>query len=74
MSAGQSFIKIIEVNGEMFGFIDVSDTDDVDFEIGNICLMPDFRGKGIDSKYFELLLSKRPNQTMKLRVFKNNPA
>ena len=74
LSARQKFIKIIEVNGEKAGFIDVSETNDGELEIGNICLLPNFRGRGIGSVYFEQLLKERENQTMKLRVFKNNPA
>lgn len=74
LSSRKEFIKIIEVHGEKAGFIDVSDTDDCVLEIGNICLMPNFRGKGIGSNYFEKLLTERENQTMRLRVFKNNPA
>lgn len=69
----ENYITIIEVNGKNAGFIDVSESGDF-LEIGNICLIPEFRGRGIGSTFFQSILEERPNQNMKLRVFKTNPA
>lgn len=70
----KNYIEIVVLNGEKIGFIDANQIDGGEFEIGNICLMPEFCGKGFGTYYFEKLAREYPNKVWKLRVFKNNPA
>ena len=70
----KNFIEIVVLDGEKIGFVDANETEIGEFEIGNICLLPEFCGKGFGTHYFEMLADNHANQIWKLRVFKNNPA
>lgn len=50
-------IKIIVVNGIDVGFFDAFVTNQNDFEIANICLVPQFQGKGLGTNILKNLIS-----------------
>lgn len=67
-------IQIIVVGGNAAGFIDGGTIDDETYEQGNICLLPEFRGKGIGSQILQKVIDENKGKNIKLRVFKSNPA
>ena len=66
--------QIIIVNNKKAGFINGEILDEDTFELGNICLKEEFRGKGLGSKILCDLIQKHKNKDIYLRVFKSNPA
>jgi len=67
-------IQIIVVGGNAAGFIDGGTIDDETYEQGNICLLPEFRGRGIGSQILQKVIDENKGKNIKLRVFKSNPA
>lgn len=74
LDACKNYIEIIIVDGERAGFVDGHSTDNDNYEQGNICLLPEFRGKSIGSEYLRDVLNKHKKQNIGLKVFKSNPA
>ena len=67
-------IRLLYVNGDLAGFVDGRNKDKNSYKQGNICLLPEFRGKGIGSWYLNEVIKKHKNQDIYLRVFRSNPA
>ena len=67
-------IFIIVSNGEKIGFVNGKNLDDGSYEQGNLCILPNWQGKGIGTEILQKVISEHSNQTIKLRVFKQNPA
>jgi len=74
LKARKDKIQIIMVDGTPAGFIDGGVTDAKNYEQGNICLLPEFRGKGIGSQILQKVIDENKGKNIKLRVFKSNPA
>ena len=66
-------IKIIMLNNQNIGFFHGNDTESGDYEIGNICILPEFQGKGIGSQILKDIINSHKNQNIYLRFFKQNP-
>lgn len=64
---------ILLLNGVPAGFLD-GETRAEGYELGNLCLLPEHRGKGLGSKVLKALLDKAPGGRVSLQVFKTNPA
>ena len=67
-------IRLLYVNDNLVGFVDGRNKDKYSYEQGNICLLPEFRGKGIGSWYLNEVIKNHKNKDIYLRVFKSNPA
>ena len=65
---------IIVIDEQQAGFLNGEILEDGSFELGNICLKEEFRGKGLGSKILCDLIQKHKNKDIILRVFKSNPA
>lgn len=63
---GQTFIE------EMVGFYNWKDTNDNIFEIGNICVKPEYQNKGIGTTVLKEIIFEHKEQNIKLQVFKTN--
>jgi ribosomal protein S18 acetylase RimI-like enzyme len=74
LAARKDKIQIIVVNETSAGFVDGGIIDAENYEQGNICLLPEFRGKKIGSKILQDLIDEHPTKNISLRVFKSNPA
>lgn len=66
-------IYIIQLNGVDIGFYNGQTLDDGIYEIGNICIIPEYQGKGIGSQILKDIIEMHKNQTIKLQYFKQNP-
>jgi len=63
---------IIEFNGEDIGFFNDSELEDGSYEIGNICIKPEFQGKGIGSQILKNKIEEHKYQDIKIQFFKQN--
>ena len=50
-------INIIVIEGKMAGFFHGNDISEDVFEIGNICILPAFQGKGIGTSILKMLIN-----------------
>lgn len=66
-------INIIVIEGKMAGFFHGNDISEDVFEIGNICILPAFQGKGIGTSILKMLINVHAGQDICLRFFKQNP-
>ena len=64
---------ILLLDGVPVGFLD-GEVQGERYELGNLCLLPEQRGKGLGSKVLKDLLDKVPGGRVGLQVFKSNPA
>ncbi|MBE7074920.1 MAG: GNAT family N-acetyltransferase [Clostridiales bacterium] len=66
-------IKIIMEADKKIGFYHVEELENGDCEIGNICIIPEFQGRGIGTKILKDILETHKNKDIYLRYFKQNP-
>ena len=64
---------IIELDGVDIGFYNDEELEDGSYEIGNICIIPEYQGKGIGTQILLDILEKHKNQDIKIQYFKQNP-
>ena len=64
---------IIQYNGNDIGFYNGMNLDDGSYEIGNICIIPEYQRKGIGTKILKDMLEKHKNQDIRIQYFKQNP-
>lgn len=63
---------IITIGGKDIGFYNGS-TADNKYEIGNICIIPEYQNRGIGTAILKDLLSKNFDKEVSLQYFKCNP-
>jgi len=63
---------VITLDGHNIGFYNGIVTDDA-YEIGNICIIPEYQNRGIGTAILKELLSKNTDRTISLQYFKSNP-
>ena len=66
-------IKIIVSNNQKIGFWHGEMLSDGNYEIGNICIIPDYQGKGLGTEILKNILKQHQYQDVYLRFFKSNP-
>lgn len=64
---------IIQLNGKDIGFYNGETLDDGSYEIGNICIIPKYQGKGIGTKALKDIMELHKNQDLHIQYFKQNP-
>ena len=72
----KSYIKdlyIIEFDGKDVGFYNDEILEDGTYEVGNICIVPEYQGNGIGSYILKGILEKNNDRDIKLQFFKQNP-
>jgi ribosomal protein S18 acetylase RimI-like enzyme len=67
-------IFLIVLNDKKIGFVNGKSVSDISFDLGNICILPEYQGNGIGTKLLLGLIEKHKSQDIYLRVFKQNPA
>ena len=67
-------IQIVLVEDKKAGFFDGCNILNGDYQINNICLLPEFQGKGIGGKFLEKVIAEHKDQNIHLKVFKQNRA
>ena len=64
---------IIKVGDKSIGFYNDEDLEDGSYEVGNICIIPEYQGKGIGTDILKHKLEEHKNQDIKIQFFKQNP-
>lgn len=72
MKENSKNIELIYLNDELIGFYNGKEKDDNTFEIGNICIRPEYQNKGIGTAVLKEILFEHKEQCVKLQVFKIN--
>ena len=64
----------IIMDGEKkIGFYNGEILEDGNYEVGNICIIPEYQGKGIGSKLLKDILEKNNDRNIEIQYFKQNP-
>ena len=63
---------IIYLNGSDIGFYNEVVVEDK-YEIGNICIVPEYQNKGLGTAIIKELLEKNADKSVTLQYFKSNP-
>ena len=64
---------IIQLNGVDIGFYNGMELEDGSYEIGNICIIPEYQKKGIGTGVLSDILKKHKDQDIHIQYFKQNP-
>lgn len=64
---------IIQLNGKNIGFYNGEILEDGSYEIGNICIIPEYQGKGIGTQVLKDIMKLHQDQTLHIQYFKQNP-
>lgn len=73
ISSFEKEIFIIVVNNQNIGFFHGNDLESGDYEQRNICILPEFQGRGIGTSILKSIINAHENQNIYLRCFKQNP-
>lgn len=55
------------------GFYNGEQLDEYTYEVGNICIIPEYQGKGIGTKLLKGILEEHKEEDVKIQYFKQNP-
>ena len=64
---------IIQLNGKDIGFYNGAILEDGSYEIGNICIIPEYQGKGIGTQVLKDIMELHKEQDLHIQYFKQNP-
>ena len=64
---------IIQLNGKDIGFYNGLTLKDGAYEVGNICIIPEYQGKGIGTQVLKDILELHKEQDIRIQYFKINP-
>ena len=64
---------IIKVENQNIGFYNDEELDDGAYEVGNICIKPEYQGRGIGTQILKDKLEEHKYQDIKIQFFKQNP-
>lgn len=66
-------IKIITINDKNIGFYQDENLKNGDYEIVNICIIPEYQGKGIGTRILKEMIAEHTDRNIKIQYFKQNP-
>lgn len=64
---------IIRLNNQDIGFYNDEQLEDGSYEVGNICIKPEFQGQGLGTMILKEKLEEHKDQDIKIQFFKQNP-
>lgn len=64
---------LIKLNKEIIGFYNDELLDNGDYEVGNICIIPEYQGKGIGTQILKDILESNKDKNIHIQYFKQNP-
>lgn len=64
---------IIQLDGVDIGFYNGMQLEDGSYEIGNICIIPEYQGRGIGTQVLQDVMRLHKNQDLHIQYFKQNP-
>ena len=74
MKENSKNIELLYLKDKLVGFYNGKTKDDKTFEIGNICIMPEYQNKGIGTAVLKEVLFENKDKDIILQCFKENPA
>ncbi len=74
MKENSKNIELIYLKDKLVGFYNGKTKDDKSFEIGNICIIPEYQNKGIGTAVLKEILFENKDKDIILQCFKENPA
>lgn len=69
----QDDLWIIQLDGVDICFYNGMQLDDGSYEIGNICIISEYQGRGIGTQVLQDIMSLHKNQDLHIQYFKQNP-
>ena len=69
----QDDLWIIQLDGVDIGFYNGMQLEDGSYEIGNICIIPEYQGRGIGTQVLQDVMRLHKNQDLHIQYFKQNP-
>ena len=71
----KSTIYLIQLEEKIIGFYNDEFLENGDYEIGNICIVPEYQGKGIGTRILKDIIDKYADKNIHIQYFKiNHPA
>lgn len=64
---------IIQLNGENIGFYNGETLKDGSYEIGNICVIPEYQDRGIGTQVLKDIMELHKEQDLHIQYFEQNP-
>lgn len=64
---------VIQINGKDIGFYNDDILENGNYEVGNICIIPEYQGKGIGTQVMKEMLEKYKDYDIEIQYFKQNP-
>ena len=64
---------IIQLNGVNIGFYNGIELEDGNYEIGNICIIPEYQGRGIGTQVLKDIIRLHGSHNLHIQFFKHNP-
>ena len=64
---------IIMLRDKKIGFYNGEVLNNGNYEVGNICIIPEYQGQGIGTKILKDILNKYKNMNIEIQYFKQNP-
>ncbi len=64
--------RVITFHGEDIGFYNACENDYM-YEIGNICIVPEYQNRGIGTAILQNVLAEHADKDIQLQYFKQNP-
>ena len=64
---------IIQTEGKDIGFYNDAMLENGNYEIGNICIIPEYQGKGIGTKILKDVIEDHKEFNIEIQYFKQNP-
>lgn len=64
---------IIKLNDKSIGFYNGEKLEDGSYEIGNICIVPEYQGKGLGTRILKDIMKFHNGQDLHIQYFKQNP-
>lgn len=66
-------IYVINLNGQKIGFYQGETLENGAYDIGNICIIPEYQGKGLGTQILKDTLEQNKEQNIHIQYFKQNP-
>lgn len=64
---------IIECGGQDIGFYNGEVLENGNYDVGNICIIPEFQGRGIGTRILKDIIEANSNHDITIQYFKQNP-
>ena len=69
----KEYTYLINLDNKDVGFYNDEYLDNGDYEVCNICIIPEYQGKGIGTKILKDVLEKNKDKNIHIQYFKQNP-